>query len=123
MIDHEEYGRVERGRMVRSRNYTAGGGGGSVGHVFVELWTGYRWIVIDSTSGEYVRVYNRVFSVLQFTKKVEPTGYYVLLKGLDPADYGVSSNEQLQQYMREFAAEVDTIDMYFPEYEISWLPR
>lgn len=99
-------------------NYSKGIQTGLSGHVFVEVYVNNKWILVDTTSGEYIENYDYYNSVIPITKSIENTGYYVLLKGIDPEGYGVTSLEQLAKYMTTFTIRVDIIEMYFPKYEI-----
>jgi hypothetical protein len=91
------------------------GRSGFLGHVFVEVYVNNNWILIDSTSGEYVEDYDPCNPVIPMTNPMESKGFFVLLKGLDPEEYGITS---LEEKLIEFAANVESIDMQFPEYTI-----
>ena len=114
---------VDAAGIQWARDYNEGRREDFIGHIFVEVWTGHRWLLIDSTSGKYAPEYNPVFPVIPFTSRAESEGYCALFKGLDPADYGISSNGLLQEYLRKFASKIETFDMYYPDYEIRQLPR
>jgi len=95
------------------------GHSGFLGHVFVEVYVNNNWILIDSTSGEYVEDYDPCNPVIPMTNSMESKGYFVLLKGLDPEEYGITSQgDFLGEKMIEFALNVESIDMQFPEYRI-----
>ena len=94
-------------------------GGWLIGHVFVEVYVNNNWILIDSTSGEYVEDYDPYNPVIPMTNPMESKGHFVLLKGLDPEEYGITSQgDFLGEKMIEFALNVESIDMQFPEYTI-----
>ena len=88
------------------------------GHVFVEVYVDDSWVLINSTSGEYVEDYDPYNPVIPMTNSDESIGYYALLKGLDPEEYGIASLQQLREYLKAFAKESKSIDMHFPQYEI-----
>ena len=104
-------------------DYAAEEAVGFVGHVFVEVFTRDGWILLDSTSGLYVPDYDPCQPVIPLPKEIEPQGYYALLKGRDPAGYGVNRIDDLQEHMRAFASRAESIDFTFPSYEVRQLPR
>jgi hypothetical protein len=92
-------------------------GGWLIGHVFVEVYVNNNWILIDSTGGAYVEDYDPCNPVIPMTCSMESKGFFVLLKGLDPEEYGITSQgDFLGEKMIEFALNVESIDMQFPEY-------
>lgn len=93
-----------------------------IGHVFVEAYVNGKWILINSTSGEYVEDYDPSNSVLPLTNPAESKGYFALFKGLDPEGYGINSNEQLTEDLRVFAGKAESIEMHFPQYKIKKFP-
>jgi hypothetical protein len=90
------------------------------GHVFVEAFLQKTWMLFDSTSGEYVANYEPSNPLIPIKKPPEPRGYYVMFKGLDPADYGVTRIQHLtdtqQRYARMIKAEIDRFR--YPNYEV-----
>jgi len=103
-------------------DYSKGEQEGFMGHVFVEVYVNNNWILINSTSGEYVENYDPCNPVIPMTSSDEGKGYFALLKGLDPEDYGITSIQQLKEHLKAFAKGVKPVDMYFPQYEIRRLP-
>jgi len=93
------------------------------GHVYVEVYLEQHWIVVDSTSGMYAANYDYREPVLPFTQSGDSRGHYVLYKGVDPAGYGVTSNEILTARMREFAQALPGITLSFPVYDLRPLPN
>ena len=93
------------------------------GHIFVEAFIGGKWMLFCSTSGAYVAEYDPTNPVIPLTTSLEPTGYYVMYKGLDPADYGITSIQQLnttqERYAQMLKEEIDALE--FPEYVIDQL--
>ena len=107
---------VDAAGIQWASDYSAGRTERFVGHVFLEVWTETGWILLDSTSGEYLVDYDPCEPVIPLTRSIESLGYYALLKGLDPADYGVHSIDDLKRHMASFSARVETSDLIFPEY-------
>ncbi len=107
---------VDAAGIQWASDYIAGTTDRFVGHVFLEIWTGTEWILLDSTSGDYLVGYDPCEPVIPINKNTEPLGYYALLKGLDPADYGVHSIDDLKTHMDAFSARVETTELAFPEY-------
>jgi hypothetical protein len=103
-------------------DYSKGEQKGFSGHVFVEVYVNSKWILINSTSGEYVEKYDPYNSVIPMTNSEESKGYFALLKGLDPEEYGITSIQQLEEHMKAFAKESKSVDMHFPQYIVKKLP-
>ncbi|MFC1920922.1 transglutaminase domain-containing protein [Chloroflexota bacterium] len=112
---------VDAAGIQWAKDYSEGKQISFSGHVFVEVYIDNNWILVNSTSSEYVENYNPHNPVIPMTNPDESTGYFTMLKGLDPEDYGVTSLQQLKKYMEAFAADVQTLEMQFPEYEIKYL--
>ena len=91
------------------------------GHVFVEVYVSNSWYLIDSTSGKYIENYDPANPVIPLTNSDEEKGYFVLLKGLDPEGYGVTSLEQLKTFMKAFAEKVRIENIEFRQYDIKKL--
>jgi hypothetical protein len=111
-------------------DYREGKAKGFRGHVFVEAYVKNRWILIDSTSGEYVENYDPSNLVIPIKLSVETRGhlvlieskgYFALFKGLDPAGYGITSFQQLKEHLEEFARRAESIEISFPQYLIKKL--
>ncbi len=114
---------VDTAGIQWAADYRAGLTRSFSGHVFVEASVDGRWIAIDSTAGTYAADYDPLQPVLPFTNPVEGRGFYVLYKGIDPADYGVTNLQLLNRRMVEFSLAVDQIDLTPPAYDIRPLPR
>jgi hypothetical protein len=84
------------------------------GHVFLEVFVENRWILMDSTTGEYIEAYDYHNPIIPITKPNEPIGYFVLFKGKDPADYGVTNVRLLNERMMRFSQCVETIPLRIP---------
>ncbi len=59
--------------------------------------------------------------VIPMTNPDEDKGYFVLLKGLDPEGYGITSMEQLKEHMTVFAEGVESENIHLPNYEVKKL--
>jgi hypothetical protein len=94
---------------------------GTKGHVFLEIYTGERWILADSTSPRVVTDYHPSDPVIPLTTSVEPVGYYVLYKGIDAAAYGIYDLAELGERLKRFAARTDLSEIELPEYEVERL--
>ena len=88
------------------------------GHIFAEVYVKDKWILIDSTSGMYIENYDPSNPVINIAHSVEAKGHFALLKGLDPEGYGINSERQLHEHLKEFARKVKSIEMHYPKYII-----
>lgn len=113
---------VDTASIQWATDYSEGKREGFRGHVFVEAYVENNWILINSTSGEYIENYDPCNPVIPITDSVESKGYFVLFKGLDPEEYGINSKEQLRENMKIFAGKVKSMKMSFPPYHIKMLP-
>lgn len=88
------------------------------GHVFVEAFVHETWMLFDSTSGAYIPQYDPTNPLIPMKDSQQPKGYYVMFKGLDPADYGITRIEQLtamqKRYARMIKAEIQQFQ--YPNY-------
>ncbi|MHC4621531.1 MAG: transglutaminase domain-containing protein [Planctomycetota bacterium] len=91
------------------------------GHVFLEVFVEGKWILICPTSGRYIEDYDPSNPVIPMTTTIETVGYYALLKGLDPADYGVTSLDVLTKRLEAFADRILPGDLEFREYTMKRL--
>jgi len=93
------------------------------GHVFVEIYLDNKWILIDTTSGWYVKDnYNPAEPVIPLDKnnseqQKEIYGYYAYLKGLDSWEMNIQSNSDTQNAMDETAIQIDLDNIHYPGYE------
>ena len=113
---------VDTAGIQWASDYSEGKREDFAGHVFVEVYVNNSWVLINSTSGEYVEDYDPYNPVIPMTNSDEDIGYFALLKGLDPEEYGITSLQQLKEYLIAFAEEVRYTDMSFPQYDIKELP-
>jgi len=68
------------------------------GHIFVEAWIDGRWVILNSTKPEVLAEYQHDNPLLGF-KVYESNQYFVMFKGLDPIDYGIRGNDDIQAAM------------------------
>ncbi|SHJ31687.1 transglutaminase domain-containing protein [Desulfofundulus thermosubterraneus] len=73
------------------------------GHVFLEVYIDDKWILLDPTSGKYITNYNPFNPIIPIKLGQEYKGYYVMLKGLDPDDYGINNIQQLINKQIEYS--------------------
>jgi len=71
------------------------------GHTFLEIYVKGRWILMDSTTGQWIEDYDFNDPVLHIHKK--RGGYFVYQKGLDHWTMGIKSIEDNKKIMRDFA--------------------
>lgn len=74
-----------------------------LGHVFVEVYLYGKWILVDTSSGEYILDYDVNNLVIPITKPGESKGYYAMLKGIDPGSYGIRSLDDLTDKQKEYS--------------------
>ncbi|MCX7711104.1 MAG: hypothetical protein N2484_14800 [Clostridia bacterium] len=93
------------------------------GHVFLEICLKDRWILLDPTGGYYILEYEPNNRVIPISTPIEPKGYYSILKGLDPNDYGVDSISQLKEKQIEYSKlfHNNSIEVKYPEYKVKKL--
>jgi hypothetical protein len=102
------------GRMRRAANANKG----LIGHAFVEAYVEGRWILINSTSGEYVpQKYNPTDPVIPMPSAVEPVGYYSYSKALDQASSGVHGMKDQRKQMTAAAPRIAGSSIDMPKYE------
>lgn len=92
-----------------------------VGHVFVEVYIAPKWILVDPSSGRFIREYDASNPVIPITMGDEASGFYALLKGRDTWDYGVRDPESLFYKLRTFASSFDPSKIDIPSYQIERL--
>ena len=74
---------------------------GFSGHTFLEIFVRGKWILVDSTTGQYIENYDYNDPILHIHKK--RGGYFVYQKGLDQWSMGVKSIEDNEEIMKDFA--------------------
>ncbi len=114
---------VETYRLSWMRAYQEGSlEGGYQGHIFVEVYLGDRWVLVDPVSGWYVAEgYDPGQQVIPLPEPSsdppqERDGHYVDLRGTDSWAMGIYSVEDLNQRMEEVAEAFDPAAISFPQY-------
>lgn len=90
------------------------------GHVFVEIYLNKAWMLLDSVSGEYISNYSPLNPLIPLKKRDDLKGFYVMFKGLDPADYGITRIEHLTNAQISYARLIRTEihGFHYPDYVI-----
>ena len=93
------------------------------GHVLVELYLGNKWMLFDSVNGIYISDYDPMNPIITITNSMENKGYYAMFKGLDPAEYGISDINELNDVQKQYAIMIKQkyTDFVFPSYTIEYL--
>lgn len=92
---------------------------GSVyGHVFVEVYAGGKWLLVDPVTGRLILDYDPLDPVIPLYLDREPKGFYAVLKGADPAAYGVRDIGALHGALKEFAAGLAGLEPKLPRYTV-----
>ncbi len=95
---------------------------GFKGHAFVEAYVEGKWILINSTTGEYVpQGYVPTNPLIPMPNRAEPIGYYAYSKGLDQASTGVHSMRDSRRKMVSVAPTIAQLTIKMPPYSISYL--
>ncbi len=105
---------VDTAGIQWSLEYSEGKRDDFAGHVFVEVYSGDNWVLLNPTSGEYVENYDPHDPIITMKNPDEDRGFYVLSKGVDPEGYGITSIEQLEAHMEAFAEMVISGEIRFP---------
>ncbi len=94
-----------------------------LGHVLVELYLYDKWMLFDSINGIYISNYDPTNPIIPITNSMENKGYYVMFKGLDPADYGITDIQQLNDEQKRYAIMIkeEFPNFLFPNYTIEHL--
>ena len=93
------------------------------GHVLVELYLYDKWMLFDSINGIYISDYDPTNPIIPLTNSMENKGYYAMFKGLDPADYGITDIQQLNDEQKRYAIMIkdEFPNFVFPSYTIEQL--
>lgn len=92
---------------------------GFKGHAFVEAYVDGRWILINSTSTEYVPTkYDPSNPAIPMPNPAEPIGYYAYSKGLDQASTGVHSMKDSRKKMLAIIPVIAGKQIVMPPYVI-----
>jgi len=93
------------------------------GHVFLEVFVGGRWILLDPGSGRYLADYSPDEPVIPLPAGPEDKGYFILRKGRDPKEYGVTSVQALNELMLDASKRLPSMKLSVPKAEVSELPE
>jgi hypothetical protein len=102
--------------------FQAGEQGLHTGHVFVEVYLGAKWVLVDPTNGWYVENgYDPADPVIPLRGAIagssnEICGFHVDRKGSDTWAYGITSVSELTQAMDDLARQLDLEAIAYPEY-------
>ena len=90
------------------------------GHEFLEIYLSGKWMLLDPTSGSYILEYDPTNKEIPINSSAESKGYYVILKGLDPVDYGVNDIHQLESVMIQYSEQFrnSKIVLSYPKYTV-----
>jgi len=89
-----------------------------LGHVFVEVYAGGKWRLVDAVTGRLILDYDPLNQVIPLSLDREPKGYYAMFKGTDPETYGITSIHSLNKTMTGFAARLPGLAIASPAYDI-----
>jgi len=113
---------VDTAGLQWAEDYAVGKTRSFSGHVFAEVLTNDGWMLVDCTSGRYTLDYDPQNPVIAYTGAGDAKGFYALYKGIDPGAYGLTSNEALQQRMKQFAEALPGLDVVLPAYQWQSFP-
>jgi transglutaminase-like putative cysteine protease len=108
---------VDTAGLQWAEDYASGNTQAFSGHVFAEVLTNEGWMLVDCTAGRYTLDYEPANPVIPPSGAGDAKGYYALYKGIDPASYGVTSNQVLQERMSLFAGVLATLELEPPDYD------
>ncbi len=91
---------------------------GFSGHVFVEAYIDNKWVLLNSTSPEYINNYDPYNPIIPITNFMETVGYYTMRKGVDPSGYGINDISALTNLQKSYARKLKKLDLIYPQYEI-----
>jgi hypothetical protein len=89
---------VDTALLSWANDYVGGKAAGFDGHIFVEAFVDGKWILLNSTIPQMISEYNPQNPLLGFS--LNGSEYFVMFKGIDPWDYGIYGNEDIQSAMR-----------------------
>lgn len=112
---------VESVGLTYAERFQAGNRSDTVGHVFVEVYLTSKWILVDSTTGEYIEEYQTSNPLIPIKKPPIERGFFAILKGRDTWEYGIKDLSELIRQDESFAESVDLNKLSIPLYEIKSL--
>jgi len=93
------------------------------GHVFVEVFVGGKWVLVDSTNNWYVEDgYDPANSIIPINIEDIPGtdqttyGYYVMRKGLDTWGYGIHNVTELNRLQLQTSLQFNLKTIVYPPY-------
>jgi hypothetical protein len=108
---------VDVAGIAWAKGVRAGKRGPYVGHVFVEVFVGGKWVLVDATGNWYVETdYDPANGVIPLKMGPETEGMFVMRKGVDPSGYGIRSNAELTRLMVDSAQQLKLESLAFPAY-------
>jgi hypothetical protein len=96
------------------------GGESFSGHALAEIYMEGRWMLVDATTGRYVRDYDPRNPVIPLRVGDENAGLYVIFKGVDPQSYGITGNGELVKSMQKLASLLPGLKLKYPAYVVSY---
>jgi hypothetical protein len=80
-----------------------------VGHVLLEVYLNDKWILLDPTGGFFSTIYDHDNPVIKTQIQNSSASLYVMFKGLDTNEYGIYENKELQDNLKLFSNNINTI--------------
>lgn len=108
---------IDTAGIAWAKKFLAGEKTPYLGHVFVEVFVGGTWVLVDSTNNWYVEEnYNPANGVIPLKMGDETEGLFVMRKGADTWGYGIRSNAELTRLMEESARQTNLNALVRPPY-------
>lgn len=113
---------VDTASINWAQDFLSGKKGPYTGHVFVEVFVGGRWVLVDPTNNWYVdQGYDPSNDIIPLKGNIagsnaESLGFYVMSKGVDTWSYGIRSAAELNRRMEETAKTTRAMKIEVREY-------
>ncbi|MBI5651505.1 MAG: hypothetical protein HZC40_13845 [Chloroflexi bacterium] len=108
---------IDTAGIAWAKGFLAGKKSPYLGHVFVEVFVGGKWVLVDSTNNWYVEEnYDPANAIIPLKMGDETEGLFVMRKGVDTWGYGIRSNAELTRLMEESARQLKIETIKFPPY-------
>lgn len=108
---------IDTAGIAWAKGFLSGKKGPYLGHVFVEVFIGGKWVLVDSTNNWYVEnSYDPANGVVPLKMGDETEGLFVMRKGVDTWGYGIKSNSELTRLMEDSARQLKVEAIKFPPY-------